>query len=312
MEKNLHDNEVMDRLKGFSIPWDKDQEEVWQTMEEEMENKGEVVALKVGSKNGRREAIVETIENGKENGKTVGRMIRMNRLRSVAAVLMILITTGLVMRFFERHIESAYGEHLTHQLPDGSVIEMNSGSSLVYHPFWWRFDRSLTFEGEGFFMVQKGKAFVVESARAVTQVLGTSFSVFSREDDYKVICHTGRVQVTAVSSEGSTVLTPNQVAILMPDGQLELSTNIELPDPTPWKSRIFEFTATPLSEVFDEIQRQYDVVIKYPGSIDYFYTGSLKTDRDIASTLSLVCKAFKITFGQNTGGEYQIFENNHK
>ncbi|MEA1876370.1 MAG: FecR domain-containing protein [Bacteroidota bacterium] len=284
MEKNLHDMKVMNQLKGFSIPWKKSQEDVWQELEP-------LVSA--------REAKVVHIASR-------------NWIRAVAAILILLISTGLFLRFFERQLESAYGEHLTHQLPDGSVIELNSGSSLSYHPFWWRFERSLSFEGEGYFIVQKGTKFSVESDLAATQVLGTSFTIYSRDNDYQVTCHTGKVQVFAFNSETSAVLSPNQIARLESDGNLELSSQEALPDPMPWKNMIFEFTGTPLKDVLDEIQRQYDVIVNYPDKLNHFYTGGINANRDLTTTLNLVCKPFKITFEKISEGEYKIFENTAK
>ncbi|MCD6347394.1 MAG: FecR family protein [Bacteroidales bacterium] len=292
MVKNLHNDEVMNQLKDFSVPWEDSQDAVWQRME---------TTLDAPPKSAIR-----------SNTTKVVRMNSMSLIRSVAAVAIILIATVLFMRFFERNIESAYGEQLTHQLPDGSVIELNSGSSLSYHPLWWRFDRNLSFEGEGFFMVQKGKMFTVKSSLADTQVLGTSFSIFSRDNDYRVTCHTGQVQVNAHVEDVSAILSPNQTAQLEPDGKFKLIVNDILPDPVPWKSKTFEYTATPLREAFEEIQRQYDVEIIYPEELDYYYTGDIHTDRDIISTLDLVCKAFQITFEQKSEGEYQIIENPDK
>lgn len=284
MEKNLHNMKVMNQLKGFSIPWKKSQEDVWKDLEP-LVNSRETKVVHIASR---------------------------NWIRAVAAITILMISTGLFLRFFERQIESTYGEHLTHQLPDGSVIELNSGSSLSYHPYWWRFERNLTFEGEGFFMVQKGKKFSVESDLAETRVLGTSFSIYSRDNNYRVVCHTGKVQVFSLNSETSAVLSPNQIARLEPNGNLELSTKVALPDPMPWKTMIFEFTGTPLKDVLDEIQRQYDLILNYPENLNHFYTGGINANRDIITTLNLVCKPFKITFEKISEGEYKIFENTAK
>ncbi len=284
MEKNLPKIKVMNQLKGFSIPWERD--------------KGEAFQL---------------ITQGLKSGRTkVVHLRNRNIIRSVAAIAILLISSGLFMRFFERSLQSANGEHLTHQLPDGSIIELNSGSSLNYNPFWWRFERSLRFEGEAFFMVQKGKTFRVKSELAETQVLGTSFSIFSRENNYRVVCHTGKVKVLSLLSDNSALLGPNQIASLEPNGRFGLSTKDVLPEPVPWKSRLFEFTGTPLKEVFDEIQRQYDVILKYPEDINYYYTGGIDANRDLITSLNLVCKPFKITFEEISKGEYQLFESADK
>lgn len=284
MDKNLHNEEVMKHLEAFSIPWEKSKEDVWAEMQMGI----------------------------KPNATKVVSIAGRGWFRAVAAVMVLLLSTGLFMRFFERNLSSAYGEHISHQLPDGSVVELNSESSLSYHPLWWKINRNINFEGEGFFMVQKGKKFTVKSGLAETQVLGTSFSIFSRKEDYRVTCHTGRVQVLALSSSESSVLNPNQGVQLEADGSLKMTVKEVLPDPMPWKTLLFEFTGTPLKDVLDEIQRQYGVVVNYPESINHFYTGEIDANRDLVTTLNLVCKAFKITFEKTSKGEYQIIESTGK
>lgn len=281
MGKKIHDNEVMNQLKRFSIPWERSREEVWKELDPSV-----IV---------RRKAVVHF-----RGGLLI---------RPVAALLILTLATGLFLRFFERHLESAYGEHLTHQLPDGSVVELNAGSSLAYHPFWWRISRTIRFEGEGFFMIQKGKKFSVDSPLAITQVLGTSFSIYARDVNYRVVCHTGKVQVTVLDSQESRIISANHSAQIEVNGTLQISRKNELPDPAPWKNKLFEYTGVPLVEVLNEIQRQYDVVLTLPENLDYRYTGDFDATRDLHTTLNLVCRPFGITFARNSVGEYQILEN---
>ena len=270
----------MNQMEGFTVPWEKSRKEVF-------------------------EEISASIN--KAPAKTIA-FKRTSWIRAAAAIAILLLSTGLFIRFFERSINSSMGEHLSHQLPDGSVVELNSDSKISYKPFWWKFSRKLEFEGEAFFMVQKGKSFRVESSLAETQVLGTSFSIYSRNNNYKVLCHTGRVQVSSFASSTSAYLEPNQEASLKSDGQFSLSVIKVLPEPAQWKTMLFKFTGTPLTEVFDEIQRQYDITILYPDNLNYYYTGSIDANRDLLTTLNLVCKPFKITFREISKSEYQIFE----
>jgi len=284
MNKKIHDSEVMNHIKGFSIPWEKSRADVWREL-----------APSLSPRQGRE-------VNLRSNGW----------IRYAAAIMVILLSSGLFLRFFERQIDCANGEHLTHQLPDGSTIELNSGSNLSYHPYWWKLKRSLRFEGEAFFMVQKGKSFLVESNNASTEVVGTSFSIYSRDENYKVVCHTGKVKVVSSKTSSTALLTPNQSAQLNQEGLFALSVIEVLPEPVPWRNLLFKYTGTPLSDVLDEIQRQYDVVISYTENIKHYYTGDIDANRDLKTTLDLVCKPFKITFAKISEGEYQVFENEVK
>ena len=158
--------------------------------------------------------------------------------------------------------------------------------------------------------MQKGKTFTVKSQLARTEVLGTSFSIYSRNDNYRVICHTGKVQV--ISPAESAILKPNQEAEILDQGRIDKRTVEVLPEPTPWKDRMFKYAGDKLTEVIDELERQYDVKINYSGRLDYYYTGNVNLNRDIETSLNLVCKPFEITFTKISEGVYQLFKNPDK
>jgi len=284
MSKNLHHKDILNHLEGLNIPWEKSKDELFKDLDP------------VLSKNRPKSTPI----------------IKLSQVRLIAAVAVILIASALFTGLYEKNIQSDNGEYLTHQLPDGSIIEMNSESFLSYKPLWWRFSRKLDFEGEGFFIVQKGKSFTVESETAITRVLGTSFSIFSRNNSYKVICHTGKVEVTSQTSDALTLLKPNE-EVKMVSGKIQQKNNIRiLPDPSPWKSRLFEYTGANIIEVLAELQRQYDVDIQYPDNLDFYYTGNVDLNRDFETSLNLVCKPFEITFEKTSDKVYKLITNTDK
>lgn len=277
MKKDLHKN-IFNQLEDFEVPWSKSKLEVWQNLESRID----------AESSPRRRLIPRTLSY------------------AAAAILVLLLSSGLFIRFYVEKVETSLAEHITHQLPDGSTVEINAESSLSYNPYWWRFSRKLNFEGEGFFLVQKGKKFTVVSGMAETEVLGTSFTVYSRHDQYEVTCFTGKVKVLSFESSQSETLLPQQQLVLETGGQLNMNSGAELVDPMPWKSGRFLYTATPLNIVLEEIQRQYGIQINVEQELNYYYTGEVNVRKDIQTTLDLVCKPFRITFEQSTKGEYII------
>jgi transmembrane sensor len=283
MDKDLH-KEVFDQLGDLEVPWRESKSEIWQKLETRLESKN-------------------------ESKKIIG--LKQWTL-AVAAVLVLLLSTGIFMRFYQETVETGVAENIRHQLPDGSTIEMNAESSLSYHPYWWRFSRKLEFEGEGFFTVQKGEKFTVYSDFAKTEVLGTSFVIYSRDQQYEVKCYTGKVRVTGIEDDQATEILPKQSVILQKGKQFEFTADSPLPNPTPWKDGRFVYTGSSLKMVIDEIKRQYGVRISYPENLDYSYTGEVDVNKDIQTTLDLVCKPFRITFEQSTNGEIIIGTSNQK
>ena len=224
---------------------------------------------------------------------------------AVAASLIILIGLGSFFRFYSTQIISPAGQHLVAELPDGSTVKLNAESTLKYHPYWWRFNRKVTFEGEGLFKVEKGKKFTVISANGTTEVLGTSFNIFSRDQVYKVTCLTGSVKVTSKTKE-QVILKPNSKAEIQPNGKIKVIQDIDTFPEISWEKNIFLFTATPIMEVFYEIERQYGVTISTKIDTYALYSGNFTRSHNVEEVLSYVCPALGLKFNKKSKKEYLI------
>jgi ferric-dicitrate binding protein FerR (iron transport regulator) len=154
--------------------------------------------------------------------------------------------------------------------------------------------------------VQKGKKFEVVSDHGITNVLGTTFNVYARNSDYRVSCISGNVKVTGTRYNQVVFLNPGQQAIINPAGNLEVQSGIDKEQVLSWLDNKFSFTSVSLVKVFEEIERQYGVVIRIPEGMENIYTGTFRLDTSIEETLNLVCKPFNLTFTRNSKDEYII------
>jgi transmembrane sensor len=228
-----------------------------------------------------------------------------SHLFKYAAVFVMLISVVSFLRFYQKTIEAPRGMHLAHILPDGSSVELNAETSITYNPFWWRLNRKISLEGEGYFKVIKGSEFIVKSSKGEVKVLGTTFNVYSRNKKYKVFCNTGSVEVS--NGNANVVLNPKQVASLhQHDFTVEQVGNPQ--DYIGWIDNHFMFDEASLQEVFQSIQRQYDVDIKV--ELNNFhqitYTGYFTNTKPINQTLEVVCRTVDAKFKKQSSG-YLIF-----
>jgi len=232
--------------------------------------------------------------------------LHINFAKWVAAASIILLI-GLVsfMRFYTKDIHTVAGTHLLVQLPDKSTVNLNAQSYVEFHPYWWRFNREVKFEGEGYFEVEKGKKFTVVSKLGTTKVLGTSFNIFSREQVYRVTCLTGKVKVTS-KSKHEVILLPNCKASVNDNGKIEVFEDIEALPEISWKNNLFMFTASPIRDVFKEIERQYGVTIL--ANIDNYvlYTGNFTKDQNVDDILGYICPALGYKFVNKSANVYYI------
>lgn len=228
---------------------------------------------------------------------------------TAAAAAVLLIGVSLFFGLYTRTIYCDKGEHLAYILPDGSTIEMNAASKLSYHPFWWSIKRSVSMEGEAFFSVKKGSTFTVVSEKATTQVLGTSFNISTRNNQYEVFCATGKVRVAAINTSEEIILTPNMFVRI--NGKMEVVNAMSAEHVLAWKENKFHFTARALQEVFDEIERQYDITVQLEvdKGTGLTYTGHFNRSKTPEEVLNLICHPFGFTFVKQENGNYKVSQN---
>jgi ferric-dicitrate binding protein FerR (iron transport regulator) len=230
--------------------------------------------------------------------------LKIAKYASVAIILALVAVTTYIGLYTEDYFAPA-GEHLSVTLPDGSTVELNAESKLSFKPYLWSITRKVNLEGEAFFQVMKGEKFEVISKNGSTEVLGTSFNIYARDKNYSVTCVTGKVKVK--SHKQVLILKPNQQVDLR-KGKLNKKQNIQVKQSIAWKNNIFVFTSKPMSQVFREIERQYNVMIKNKHVNNLFYTGNFPKNASIDTVLNLVCKPMGIKFVKKNKLEYYIIK----
>jgi ferric-dicitrate binding protein FerR (iron transport regulator) len=283
-DKNLHIINLTesDFLSAGRIAWNKTEAEVWAEIESKIKEK--------------------------PAGKTVS-MFSIVLKSSAAAVIAILLGLSALTFLYTKTIESLPGEKLFAELPDGSRVEMNAGSTLKYHPLKWNFQRELQFEGEGFFDVAKGKKFEVVSESGITQVVGTSFNIYARESNYRVSCFTGKVKVISTNNE-SVLLGPNN-HVELENGKLVMKTNYKTEKATDWKSNRFDFAGRSLNEVFNEIERQFAVKIQVQNELkNRNFSSNFSKPDNVEEVLDYVCKSMQLKYVKKSDGVFLVEKNN--
>lgn len=224
----------------------------------------------------------------------------------VAAAFTLLIGLASFMKFYSKTVVCPSGQHLTAMLPDGSTVDLNANSQLKFHPYWWFVSRELSFEGEAFFKVKKGKKFEVQSFYGNTSVLGTSFNIYSRESVYEVTCVTGKVQVESVNNKQAVVLKPNYQATINKGGQIFVNKEISVDHSIAWIKNDLVFTSEPLELVFKELERQYNIDITLPDNLNINYTGNFAQPANVDEALQLICQPLGIKFEKRNNKNYII------
>lgn len=163
-----------------------------------------------------------------------------------------------------------FGKSLSLTLQDGSMVRLNSGSTLTYPSSFVGMDkREVQLEGEAFFEVAKNPAqpFIVATKDMYTQVFGTVFNISAYDEDNvsEVVLVEGSVGIgsTDLAETGNLqMLKPSQRASNREGsgGRFE----IEDVDVTPyisWTQGILSFENEEMSEIIKRLQRQFNIKI---------------------------------------------------
>lgn len=240
--------------------------------------------------------LIEDRDNNKRN------LIRSNFFLRIASILIIgLLITSV---FFAnkstpkeftsqlQNIIAPYGAKTSFKLPDGSIVWLNSGSSVSYKSNFEN-GRIVNLRGEAFFdVVKNATPFRVMTQFGDVEAKGTSFNVNAYADEnFQTTLLTGVVVVTDRLTGGSVSLQPGQQALNV--GK-ELKVNdVETDMFSSWKDGKLIFRNEYLPMVTKRLERWYNVKIdlaKDKRLSDISYTGVLEME-----SFSEVLQLLKVT-----------------
>jgi ferric-dicitrate binding protein FerR (iron transport regulator) len=226
----------------------------------------------------------------------------------VAAILFIPLSILGTLYFSNKQVKEdsiSYSEIITPNrekatviLPDGSKIMLNSNSYLRYNDNFSHQSRTVFFEGEAFFEIDKDHArpFIVKTDELDIQVLGTVFNVSAYPDDQTIetTLISGKVHVTPKISGGPAQkvveLNPSQQMIYEKQSH-EINTKTVNTDLyTSWTRGEFIFQKEKLSVIMKKIERWYDiqVVINDPKIADQRLSGRFRDEEPLGQVLEVI------------------------
>ncbi len=215
-----------------------------------------------------------------------GRVVPFRKWAPLAAAASLLLFVSVYYIFFAQTTYStAFGERSTVVLPDGSLAELHTHTTLRIRKWNFENHRKVTLSGEAYFEVEPGTPFEVVTTVGKVEVLGTSFNVKENLGALNVECYTGKV---AVSDAGrSHLLTPGLGLRIGPSGETsQWQHNAGAPA---WKLGKSVFNNVALSEVLAELEYLYGIGSTVPPGIDTLrYQGAFPhNDVDAAVKLAL-------------------------
>lgn len=217
-----------------------------------------------------------------------------NRLMRYAAFLTIpLLMSSLILGYLywgteseERYAEitASMGTVVRYELPDHSVVWLNSGSTLRYPTEFKKDNRDVELKGEAYFEVEadSDRPFYVNTPNGLSvYVYGTKFNVAAYEDDnyIETVLEKGKVNVITPNRE-TIALAPGEQ--LLYDKQTRESTRnrVDVYGKIAWKDGKLIFRNASLDDIFKRLERHFNVDIHYNNNQgkDYKYRATFRTE----------------------------------
>lgn len=234
--------------------------------------------------------------------KRIKKKMQFRNYMKIAAFVIIVL--GLSSLLFYNQLQptniitksTEYGQKMRITLPDGSLVNLNSGSSLSYPEHFSNNERAVNLTGEAFFQVMRNeeKPFIVKSKNLTTTVLGTSFNINAFDSiSNSVAVVSGRVKVE--NSHQAMILNPNQQTRNV-NGTLKME-EINARKIVGWTQGVLRFEDSALKNVIKSLERWYGVKFKLKNSEleECKFTGQFQNEK-LINVLNVLQEALGITY----------------
>lgn len=241
-----------------------------------------------------------------------------------AAILLLPLITGLIVwgimdkkvtdisNMIECYVPA--GEQKTIQLPDGTEVQINSNSLLIYPRQFHGDNRRVHLSGEAYFKVKRDESmpFIIGTGPLKIKVLGTEFNVESYPDDESITTtlDKGSVKVYREYDEAAgLVMKPEEKLVYHRDGTFELIYG-KAKGASAWTKGEICFEEQPLSYILKTLERKYNVKFHYGKEINVteIYTLKFKSYEnieDVMNVLSLLIENINYEMNQKNIFLYQ-------
>lgn len=185
------------------------------------------------------------------------------------------------------------------KLADGTIVWLNSASSLDFPAVFNGKERRVKLTGEAYFEVAKNKKlpFIVEVASSEIKVLGTHFNIRAYSDDIIPVEATlleGSIKFT--HAEKSLLLQPGEQANLEANGAIIWNKNVDTDDVIAWKNGFFHFEKRRIDFIMRELARWYDIEVVYKDPIDASFFAEMPKNTNLSDALKSLQLTGKVKF----------------
>lgn len=189
-------------------------------------------------------------------------------------------------------------------LPDSSFISLNKSAVLTYPERFNNDERRVKLEGEAFFDVTHDpkKPFIIEAGSIEVTVLGTEFYVVALPESRKVevTVKSGKVKVQSLVSKENRILTAKETVTYLFDNEAFLEKKELNQVNYDWNNNLLVFKNEPLDQVFQVIEKEFDVVIDFNQNLSKCNISSRFETSDAEEVIKQICLLFELEYSRKS------------
>lgn len=162
------------------------------------------------------------------------------------------------------------GSVVRYELPDNSVVWLNSGTTLRHPVAFGRKSREVELSGEAFFEVEANpeRPFYVNTSNGVSvKVYGTRFNVSAYDDAPAILTTLESGHVDVISASGSIALRPGEQASYVKESGRLSKKSVNTSEHLAWKDGKMIFRNAGLGEIFEAVGKKFGVAFKINGKL---------------------------------------------
>jgi len=251
------------------------------------------------------------------------KLFRWNTFVNVAALLLLLITAGLLInKQFEKRNRSNQlhtlivppGQRINLILADNSSIWLNANTTFKYPAEFSKKRIEVFLDGEAYFEVSTNEKhpFIVTTPQGGITVTGTKFNVsaYSKYDKFETSLFNGKVSVYLKSSEDEIIdIKPSQKSVIH-NGKL-IVEKIEDYDEFLWRKGLIAFNNKKLEEILSVLEQYFDTEIKIKATSlpNKTYTGKFRQVDGIDYALRVLKKSINFSYERDTENQVIYIKN---
>jgi ferric-dicitrate binding protein FerR (iron transport regulator) len=212
-------------------------------------------------------------------------------------------------------IKVPFGQRQKIRLSDGTLVQLNSGSSLTFPAIFTGKNREVYLKGEGFFEVSRNEKFpfIVKTDHIDIKVLGTKFNVSAYVDERLVsaVLVEGKVNVShknQILADDEFTLKPGQGCFYTVSNQKTVVNDVDIDDYILWKDGLYKFQNMPLVDIVNRVQRYYNQSVQIEGEklADILVSGKLVLSGDFQEVMQYLSKTIEGKYEITPEGNYLL------